>query len=50
MLDPTLDLPNLEADDILVEMQKPAYSCLPKVCNENGAPNCDAYWEMKRIG
>ena len=50
MLDPTLDLPYIEADDILVGMQEPAYRRLSPVCNETGAPNVDGYWEMKRIG
>lgn len=50
MLDPTLDLPSLEADDNVVGMQEPAYRRLSPVCNENGVPNFDIYWEMKRIG
>ena len=50
MLDPRLDLPDLEADDIPEGLQEPAYSYLPPVSNENGAPNFDVYWEMKRIG
>jgi hypothetical protein len=44
------DLPNLEVNDILVEMQEGAYSCLPPVCNKNGAPNFDACWEIERFG
>ncbi|WP_380794784.1 hypothetical protein [Seohaeicola saemankumensis] len=50
MLDLTLDLPNLAADDILVGMQEPAFGRLSPVCNETGAPNFDGYREMKRIG
>ena len=33
MWDPALDLPNLEADDIFVRRQEPAYRRLSPVCN-----------------